>query len=162
MLQLEAARLIPYDPAKMATRIYGLTNYLVQHRDERSTAYLSRLAKCYMLEMRTEFTVMARAVLDAALQEAVDDAEVRATVGAEREVTLERRIAHFSASGVFSRGVEQAARDVKKAGDDAVHAVPGLEPNPDDTLRKLVAVFEALDAGPQSSFPGELGPVRDA
>jgi len=148
MLQLEAASLFPHNLSAIAKRMYGLTDYLFRNRGERSAAYLGRLARCYILDMRTEFTVMARAVLDAGLQEVVDDSDVPATVGAARWVGLERRIAYLESRGVFDAAAGRAARDIKVAGDDAVHNTPGLEPAFDDTLDRLRIVFDALERVP--------------
>jgi hypothetical protein len=145
--ELETARIFPYDLQRIAKRLHALIGFLVQHHNARTSAYLGRVAACYSLGLRTEFVVMARAVLDTALQEAFEDDLIRTTVGAGSEVGLERRITYCESEGVFDRDTGAAARRVKKAGDDAVHFSPGLEPESDAILQDLVRCLTALPRG---------------
>jgi hypothetical protein len=144
VLQLEAATLFPYKLYAIAERLRFLVGHLVKYRGNRMAAYLSRVTSCYVLSLPTEFAVMARAVLDSALEEVVDDETVRATVGSGPDLGLERRIAYFEAIGVFDAEASRAARNVKKAGDDAAHTAPGLEPSLETLLADLAKALSAL------------------
>jgi hypothetical protein len=144
-LQLEAARLFPSWPGKLADRLQVLVAYLVRYPNARTASYLARVATCYVREMRPEFAVMARAVLDTALEEFVEDATVRELVGANRHVGLERRIEYCSATGVFDKDATAAATLVREAGDDAIHTAPGLEPDLESLLAALVTTLTSIE-----------------
>lgn len=145
-LQLEAARLFPYWPGKIAERLQVLVGYLVRYPNARTAAYLARVAACYSLDMRPEFAVMARAVLDTALQDLVDDDTVRSVVGADRHVGLERRIEYATREGIFDRETKAAADLLRRAGDVAVHTMPGLEPDLESMLGALVKALTSIEA----------------
>src|SRR5690606_29432174 len=100
---------------------------------EFTSAYLSRVAECYIRDMRPELAVMCRAVLDTAIQQVADDEQVKNIVGAGRRghVGLERRIEFCRSCGIFDDEVRDAAERVMDAGDKAAHVVPGLERDPD-------------------------------
>jgi hypothetical protein len=91
--------------------------------------------------------VMARAVLDTAIQAKVDDDAVRSTVGGRRDgnVTLAARIQACLAVGVFDQPTFDFAERIREAGRIAAHVSPGLEGNIDALLEALVACLRALD-----------------
>ncbi|MGH7556730.1 MAG: hypothetical protein ACREMD_02905 [Gemmatimonadota bacterium] len=60
-MQLHALRLFHSSPRQMAQRMVNLLNYLSKTTGEGTQEYLRRVAACYVLGMRTEFAVMARA-----------------------------------------------------------------------------------------------------
>lgn len=146
-VQIEATKLFPGSPAPMAARMLTLVNFLVRNPGERTRAYLSRVAECYLRGMKTEFAVMCRAVLDTALQDFVSDEEVRRTVGAGRNVGMERRIECCRAKRVFDVESTNVAKRIKDSGDNAVHLAPGLEPDPDRLLEDLVTILTCIEKG---------------
>ncbi len=146
-LQLEAARLFPYSPAQTASRLSSLVQFLVRFPGSRAAAYLSRVAKCYVLDMRPELAVMARAVLDAAIEEFADDASVRRLLrlSSNERIGLDARIQFCAVTGAFDEACVRAARIVKRAGDTAVHSAPGLEAVADEILEALTVALAALE-----------------
>jgi hypothetical protein len=145
-LQLEVIRLFPYDPNQMAERLIRLTAYLVRYSNERTAAYLVRVAHCYAIDLKTELAAMARAVLDTALQDYIDDEAVRREIIIGRYVTLDARLQYCRSKGILTRDALAAADLVKKSGDDAIHMAPGLEADPNRVLESLAVVLQALDA----------------
>lgn len=144
-LQIRAASLFPWDVASVTERLQTLATFLVRNPAERTRDYLSRVAACYVLELKPEFAVMARAALDAALEDLLDDEAVRARVGGEREVTLERRIQYLRSMGLVDSRAAAAADSIRQAGRDAAHFSPSMVADIDDLLRDLVAVLNALE-----------------
>jgi hypothetical protein len=92
-----------------------------------------RVAECYVREMRPEFAVMCRAVLDSALQEILTDEAVLKRVGGDT-ATLERRIQAAYSVGIFDDSSFKSANVVREAGNTAAHLTPGLETPMDDIL----------------------------
>jgi hypothetical protein len=145
--EIEADKLFGTTPARIAHQMGKLLPYLLQEQSELTTAYLTRVAGCYVREMKPEFAVMARAVLDTAIQAKVDDDAVRSTVGGRRDgnVTLAARIQACLAVGVFDQPTFDFAERIREAGRIAAHVSPGLEGNIDALLEALVACLRALD-----------------
>lgn len=147
-MQLEAFRRYDTSPAGMANRMLRLLGVMIRQPGERARAYLSRVAECYIRDMKTEFAVMARAVLDVAIQEIVLDDDIRESVGTRRarRPDLERRIEACRAKDVFDDNVYAAATRVRERGNDAAHISPGLEGKIDDALDDLALCLRALEA----------------
>lgn len=146
-LQLEAAELFRISVGNIASRLRVLVDYLVRSANPRTASYLKRVATCYALNMPTEFAVMARAVLESAIESFVDDETIEARLGrlGPTNVRLERRIEYCSAVDIFDSATQEAANRVRVAGNQAAHAAPGLEPDLDTLLEDLVKSLEAID-----------------
>ena len=95
--------------------------------------------------MAPEFAVMARAVLDTALEEFVDDETVRRAIGGDRHIGLERRIEYCGQEGVFDKQGKQAAGEIRDAGNQAAHMAPGLEPQMDRLLSGLMTALAQIE-----------------
>ncbi len=130
----------------LAERINRLVKHRIQLPNHRTASYLSLVARCYLLGMRSELAAVSRAALETALEEFAPDELVRKKLGADRggKVGLSRRIDYCRAEGVFDRDTERAASAVKNAGDDVLHFVPGTEPTPEVLLDSLVQALAAL------------------
>lgn len=146
-LQLAARRIFPPTLDEVASRLEGLVRYVVGSQNERTNAFLGRVATCYCLGLRTELAVMARAVLDTALQEVVPDETVRNALNTPKRqrVGLSSRLQYLDNFDLVSGEPRQAMTRVKRAGDDAVHTAPGLEPDPDGIMSDLVSALGAVD-----------------
>ena len=152
-LQLEAARLFPYRLRDVTTRLSQLVHYLSRYTNDRTRAYLNRVAKCYVLDMPTEFAVMTRAVLDTTLEHQFDDEHVRGhfRLGPSERIGLGRRIEFAASIRALDEEWEQGARFINESGDRAAHDTPGLEPNMEKLLEAMAYVLGALHA----YLPGE-------
>jgi hypothetical protein len=146
-LQLAARSIFPPTLDEVALRIETLVKYAVGAQNERTNAFLGRVATCYCLGLRTELAVMARAVLDTALQEVVPDEPVRQALGLPKRerVGLSSRLRCIDAFDLIRGDARHAMDRLKRAGDDAVHTSPGLEPQPDSIMRDLLAALSAAD-----------------
>jgi hypothetical protein len=144
-LELEVAAAIPYSPGRMADKLRTLAQHLVSTGNTRAVKYLSRVARCFLLDMPEEFAVMARTVLDVSLQEILsDDGAVLKQVGGGPHVTLDTRLRYCESMGIFEGDVLRAARNVKRVGDDAAHGLIQSEPNLEALLAELDAAMNAL------------------
>ena len=139
-LQLEVWGLFASNPGRMGKRLGQLFEFMIRAPGEFTRAYLSRVAECYVREMPTEFAVMARAALDAAIQEVISDEQVVVEVGGspgKDKVTLERRIQACRSKGWFPPELGRAADSIRANGRDAAHFSPGLEVDFLQVLRTL-------------------------
>src|SRR5207244_9256240 len=131
----------------VVARLQSLLNYLVTAHNGRTNAFLAHVARCYCLDYRTELAVMCRAVLDTALQDLAPDERVRAKLGGRPgdRVGLSRRLEYIDSLGLIRDDHLQAMRRIKRAGDDAVHVAPGLEPEPDALVADLLVALTAIE-----------------
>jgi hypothetical protein len=143
----EALRLFPPSPRGLAERLENLTQYVVAARNDLTNQYLARVARCYCLDLRAELAVMARAVLDSALEDAVNDEDIRRRRGLAKRVRvgLGERIHYLSSSDRIRPPDVKAMLSVKTSGDDAAHCLPGLEQDPDTLMQALVDSLKAID-----------------
>lgn len=146
-LQLAARSIFPPTLDEVAVRIEALVKFAVSAQNERTNAFLGRVATCYCLGLQTELAVMARAVLDTALQEVVPDEPVRQALGIPKRdrVGLSARLRYIDHLDLISGAPRHAMDRLKRAGDDAVHTAPGLEPQPDSIMSDLLAALSAAD-----------------
>ena len=146
-LQLAARRIFPPSLDEVALRLEALVRYVVGSQNDRTNAFLSRVATCYCLGLRTELAVMARAVIDTALQEVVLDENVRPALRlpSHQRVGLSSRIQYLDNFGLFSADERRSMLRIKDAGDNAVHTTPGLEPEPDSIMSDLVSALAVVD-----------------
>lgn len=145
-LQVQAWNLFNFSPATMAERMLKLTRYVVHSPAPRTADYLRLVARCYILGLDDECAVMARAALDAALEERFDDECVRQMYRLQKRerVGLALRIDCARAQDAFNDVTCDAALRVKKAGDDAAHAHPGLAGEIDNVLDDLARSANAI------------------
>lgn len=151
-LEIEAFERYGSLPGELADRSLVLLDYLVGTESERARRYLERVAECFVLGLEAELATMSRAVLESALA----SLELEALV---EEVTNVRGAPHASLSdwieaatraGLLDSDARVAADAVRQAGNDAIHAAPGVEASAEDILENLVRVLEALErAGPE-------------
>lgn len=147
-METEAERLYPYSPGKMASRLFRLLQHVVLKPGQKTREYLPRLAECYVRGMDIELAVMARTVLDAALQDEYSDEDVRNEVGAGKDVVLERRIQCAASAGPFRpRNILDAADRIRKTGNRAAHADLSVAVDADSLLEDVTTCLEALDEG---------------
>lgn len=91
---------------------------------------------------------MARAVLDAALEEVLRDEEVRRadrTLRASSRVQLGHRLNHLATYDLLLPGESAAMEAIKVGGDDAIHIAPGMEPKSDTILANLATALGAVE-----------------
>jgi hypothetical protein len=153
-MQLHAAELVRVSGADVAQRLSALVNQLARSADARTASYLERVAKCYVLNLPTEFAVMARSVLDSAIESQVDNEAVVALLGqrGRSSIGLKRRIEYCAATDIFDSETERAATRVRETGDDAVHLAPGIVYDMDSLLQDLIKCLAAIDSA--SERPG--------
>jgi hypothetical protein len=119
---------------------------------ERTSSYLAAVSRCYLLGLVPEMAVMARAVMESALEERIEEESVRARVGPDRgRVGLGQYIEYAFAEGIFDHATREAAKRLKSKGDDAIHSAPGLEGSGEGILDDLHRVLDALDRQSGSS-----------
>lgn len=150
-MQIEATKLLPRTLDAVAARLEALVGYVVLARGARTNRYLARVASCYCLDLRAELAVMARAVLDAALQEFLHDDAIRKDrrVGPHSRVGLGDRLGYIKSLDLAKPAELDAMHAIKKGGDVAVHDEPGKEPQPDATMANLVASLNAIERFPE-------------
>ncbi len=146
-LQFAARRIFPPSLDEVASRLEALVRYVVGSQNDRTNAFLGRVANCYCLGLRTELAVMARAVLDTALQDVVPDDSVRQALKTPKHqrVGLSSRLQYLDNFGLVAKAARHAMGRIKTAGDNAVHTTPGLEPDPDSIMSDLVTALGAVD-----------------
>lgn len=133
---------------EMTNRVKDLLGLLIETGDERTRAYLSRVAQCYLLGLETEGLVMCRSVLEAACERVT----VADTVVRERNTTndpsLSDRLKYLRFTRqVFEHDTYDQAMAIKDRGNLAVHDEPektGLA----ETLHDLRDVLTELSSLP--------------
>jgi len=130
---------------RLRHRSVDLVRHIVSVRTERARAFLSRLGACYLRGMQTESVIMCGAVLDAALQEAVQDEQVRELVRCGKHVSLGNRVDFMRKSGRWSEDLAATAFGVADARNNAVHTAPELERDVDQVIRELATCLNALE-----------------
>lgn len=133
-MQLEVVRLYPENTEEKAERLFALVTYLTRKPSQRCREYLPRVAECYVRGLDVELAVMARAVLEAALQDEFPD-----------ERNLERRIQIAVSRGLFQSDAFDAANRLRTAGNAAAHADLSLKVDPDAVMGDLFNCLTAMD-----------------
>jgi len=148
--ELEVARLFLPDVSNQARRALGLLRQSHRHHGRKSTAYLERVARCYVLDLAPEMAVMSRAVLETAIEERISDADVIDLVGFGKggHVGLDRRIEYIEARGLLSASALSSARVIKRAGDAAAHGDLDQVPTCDELLTALTHVQDGFRSVP--------------
>ncbi len=123
---------------RMRLRALKLVRYLVDTRSERVRAYLVRVGACFLRGLKTETVVMCGAVIDAALQEFLDDEEVRASIRCGRYVLLGHRIKFMGQSGRWDEATVKIAFGLADERNNAIHTAPELARGVDEVMADLV------------------------
>lgn len=123
------------DLANMRHRSFRLLQYLVEIDSERVRSYLVRVASCFLRGFKAETIVMSGAVLDAALQEALNDGDIRSSeVRCGRHVSLGNRIEFLKWRGDWDEDTVQMAYKLANGRNKVIHT----------SLESLISVEEAL------------------
>lgn len=123
------------DLANMRHRSFRLLQYLVEVDSERVRSYLVRVASCFLRGFKAETIVMSGAVLDAALQEALNDGDIRSSeVRCGRYVSLGNRIEFLRLRGDWDEDTVQMAYKLANGRNNVIHT----------SLESLISVEEAL------------------
>lgn len=146
-IRLDLARRDIADLEGKAGRLIDVLSLLLDDPPaDRVRAYLQRVSRCYIAGLGPETVVMCRAVLDAAFEDRVpDDLIVRHQPQLSGKApSLADRITVASKARILSRESATAAREVKAAGNEAIHAVPFTTLRPLEAMRKTAQVLGAL------------------
>lgn len=144
--QIHAAVFFFNWPGTLADRMRKLLAHLISVSGDTTRMYLTRVAECYIRDMRTEFAVMCRATLERALNDVVPETESKKPPGGGDRPVLADLIRDSRRLGILDKTTEAAARRIKDEGNRAVHDyLPGLEKEPDELLPDLVMVLERLE-----------------
>lgn len=125
-----------------------LAHYFVQGHglSARACAFVDRMVQCFIWSFDAELTIMARAVIEAALEEAIDEADL-AKLGLKKGrhgfAFWQYRDAAVKL-GILNESTLESVDEIRAAGNDAVHASPGLHPPAIRTLATVVHVLGAL------------------
>jgi len=115
-VEIHAFELWGCSPVQLARRCLELLDFLVRVRGVRAREYLRRVSNCYIRGMRPELAVMARSVLESALEDLEIDGKVE-------EIRKLRRKPHNTArdAGVArtERGLPHMCEDYRMT--DSVH-----------------------------------------
>ena len=131
--------------SRMRLRALKLVRYLVDVRSERVRAYLVRVGACFMRGLRTETVVMCGAVIDAALQELLDDEEVRASgIPCGKYVLFGNRIKFMDQSGRWDEATVKIAFGLAKERNEAIHTAPELTRGVDQVMEDLVHLLSRI------------------
>lgn len=127
---------------RMRMRSLKLVRYLVDIKSENVRSYLARVGACFLRGLKTETVVMCGAVIDAALQEALDDNEIRASgIKCGRYVSFGNRIEYMNQSGRWDADTAEIAFKLAKDRNDAIHTTPALTRSVDEVLKDLVLLL---------------------
>lgn len=129
-----------------AQRVERLLSCVQKVTNPRVSAYLSRVARCYCLDLRTEMAVMSRATVDAMLEDLIPNEAVEQAVGlgTRAQIGLASRINAAIALKTGDSRTIAAIQKIKTNGDEAAHNTPGLEPTCDDQLNLLTQALEGF------------------
>jgi hypothetical protein len=127
----------------LAARAVELVRSMIRVKGEATRQYLGRVAVCYVNDMRPELAVMARAVIEAALRDCVDETTV--STRGKRHPKLHDWIEAARTNEILPHEAYKAAHDVRQAGNDVIHTIPQQAPERQVTLAQLITVLEAIE-----------------
>jgi len=130
---------------RMRLRALKLVRYLVDVKSERVRSYLARVGACYLRGLKTETVVMCGAVIDAALQEALDDIEVRSSgIQCGRYVSFGNRIEFMGQSGRWDQDTVTVAFRLAEERNNAIHTAPELARGVEEVMEDLVLLLSKM------------------
>jgi hypothetical protein len=118
----------------------------------RAAAYLDRATQLYIWGFDPEVAVMCRAVLEAALEERIDESELL-SLGQRRGkfgFQFYQYVEAAAQKGLISPENRKFADQIREAGNKAVHVSPGLEPEPFWLLASLTILLRDILPASQS------------
>ena len=127
----------------LAARAVEFVRSMIRVKGEATREYLGRVAVCYVNDMGPELAVMARAVIEAALRDCVDETTV--STRGKRHPKLHDWIEAARTNEILPHEAYKAALDVKRTGNDVIHNIPQQAPERQVTLAQLITVLEAID-----------------
>lgn len=117
---------------------------------ERATAYIDRMIQCYIWGLDTECVVMARSVIEAALEEVISHDEMTSLGFRGRRKGF--ALWEYQSAAAKTRRLSDKAMEwveaIRQAGNEAVHAVPGLHGDSTVTLAQTVVCLRELFPAP--------------
>jgi len=127
---------------RMRLRTLKLVKYLVDEESGRVRAYLARVGACYLRGLETETVVMCGAVVDAALQDHLDDDEVRASgIRCGKYVSFGNRIEFMGQSGCWDEDTVKIAFGLAEERNNAIHTEPELARSVDEVMADLIFIL---------------------
>ena len=130
---------------RMRLRALKLVRYLVDVKSERVRSYLARVGACFLRGLKTETVVMCGAVIDAALQESLDDEEVRSSgIRCGRYVSFGNRIEFMGQSGRWDQDTVKIAFRLADERNKAIHTAPELARSVDEVMEDLVLLLSKI------------------
>jgi hypothetical protein len=130
---------------RMRHRTLKLVKYLVGEKSGRIRAYLARVGACYLRGLETETVVMCGAVVDAALQEHLDDDEVRAAgIRCGKYVSLGNRIEFMDKNGHWDKDTVEIAFTLAEERNNAIHTNPELARDVDEVMKDLIFILSKI------------------
>ncbi len=129
---------------RMRLRALKLVRYLVDVKSERVRSYLARVGACYLRGLKTETVVMCGAVIDAALQEALNDDEVRSSIRCGRYVLLGNRIEFMKRKGFWDQDTIDVAERLADERNTAIHTAPQLARSVEEVMEDLVIILSKI------------------
>lgn len=142
-LAREAIARIPQSEQRLAFVMRLLSEFELS---ERASAYVDRMVSCFMLGLDTEMVILARSVVEIALEDALDDESLHAR-GLRRGkygYHLHQRIEVARETNLISQDVKELLSRLRHEGNDAVHSAPGLHLNAELTLASTVLCLRSL------------------
>ncbi len=140
------ARALPslYD---MTLRLEVLLEHLTRGNDQRTREGLGRVARCFLLNLVPELCVMARSVLESALEGRLPKEYMRQVRGlrANARVPLELWIDEASASELLDDDGRRAAEVLAKWGGQAAHGKSIKDVDPEVVLEHLHRTLQKLE-----------------
>ena len=110
--------------------------------------FFRHVGRCYVYGLNAECLIMCRGVLDCEFQREVGADQCIELLGerSSGSFSLSDRVRVAQASGLISADEAEAAREVIKAANEAVHRHPGKAANADafSMIEKTVAVLRGL------------------
>jgi len=130
---------------RMRHRTLKLVKYLVDENSGRIRGYLARVGACYLRGLEIETVVMCGAVVDAALQEHLDDDEVRAAgIRCGKYVSLGNRIEFMDKKGHWDEDTVKIAFKLAEERNNAIHSNPDLARDIDKVMKDLIFILSKI------------------
>jgi hypothetical protein len=126
---------------RMRLRTLKLVKYLVGEESGAIRAYLARVGACYLRGLETETVIMCGAVVDAALQDHLDDDEVRAVIQCGKYVSLGNRIEFMERNGRWDDDTVKIAFGLAEDRNNAIHTNPELARSVDEVMTDLIFIL---------------------
>jgi len=142
LLEAHLAENLEDELDRMRLRALKLVRHLVDVKSERVRSYLARVGACFLRGLKTETVIMCGAVIDAALQEALDDKEIRSSgIRCGRYVSFGNRIDFMDKSGRWDKDTVKVALNLAEGRNKAIHTSPELTQGVEEAIEALVVLL---------------------